>query len=160
MVVGLISRRAVVSAQGADKCAEKILARRNSHSDGRELLLTVVGGHSTLSAARSRQIGIDRSCHRPLPIWRLFQPRAGGPKLRNANALLPRRHDGSKPPPSIAFCQYTYSSSTLGIAEAEIQSWSEHCRTMTVRMPAARLFELGDVDEVIYVEGGGRYWLP
>jgi hypothetical protein len=43
---------------------------------------------------------------------------------------------------------------------AEIQSWPEHGRTMTVCIPTSSLIELGDVDEVVYVEGGDRYWVP
>lgn len=42
---------------------------------------------------------------------------------------------------------------------AEIQSWPDHGRLVTVLMPTSRLLELGDVDEVVYVEGGDRYSL-
>jgi hypothetical protein len=42
---------------------------------------------------------------------------------------------------------------------ATVQSWSTRRSLMSIRIPSSKLLELGDVDEVVYVEGGDRYSL-
>jgi hypothetical protein len=42
---------------------------------------------------------------------------------------------------------------------AEIQSWPDHSRLITIRIPSSKLAELQNVDEIVYVEGGDRYSL-
>ena len=40
---------------------------------------------------------------------------------------------------------------------AEVRSWSQQGRVATVDIPGEHLSELGDLDEVVYVEAGETY---
>lgn len=43
---------------------------------------------------------------------------------------------------------------------AEIESWPDKQHMVAVRIPSSKLIELGNVDDVVYVEGGDQYSLP